>query len=85
MTSVQVRVMLTELATRPRSAPVWEEHHRDPVLRPSECAVSSTSTVEELPAPIIPTPPLPPSPPPQTRTPAPTPTARTPMMSASSG
>ena len=70
------------LATLPRSAPPWEELPQDPVPRPSECAVSSRSPVEEPQARTIPTPPFPPSTPPRTRTPAPTLTASVARMSA---
>ena len=69
-------------ATRPRSAPVWEEQPRVPVLHPSESAVSSICYVEQQPAPTRPMPQSTHSPPPPTRTPAPTLTARTTTMSA---
>ena len=48
--------VLTEPATLPRSAPVWGEVARDPVLRPSESAVSSPSLAGEQPVKMGPMP-----------------------------
>ena len=82
MIPVWVLEVSTELATPPRSAPVWEELPRAPVLRASEPAVSSLSPAEDQPAPTPPTPWSAPGPPPW-RTPVSTLTARLTTMSAS--
>ena len=85
MRSVRAQAVLMEPATRTRSAQVWGDHPRDPVLQASESAASSASPVEPRPVRTTPTPPLPRSTRPRTRTPASTLTARTTTMSASSG
>ena len=56
MTPVSEPAVSTEPATLPVSAPVSEEVAREPVLRPSESAVSSLWHVEQQPVRTAPTP-----------------------------
>merc|ERR1712061_624446 len=72
-----------EHVTLPLSALLLVEQHQEPVLRHSECAVSSPSLVEEVAVLTTPTLSSLPTPPAQTATPASTHSVQLALMSAS--
>lgn len=72
-----------EHVTLPLSVPLLVEQHQEPVLRHSECAVSSPSLVEGVAVLTTPTLSSPPTPPAQTATPVPTHSVQPALMSVS--